>query len=56
MVKTTWSSSNSASEWGQKGDSRDFELGVFVCPRQVTLSISETVDVLGFSHTTISGV
>ena len=34
---------------GKKGDLSDFELGMFV-------GISETADLLGFSHTTISRV
>ncbi len=36
----------------KKGDLRDFEHGA----RRAGLSISETADLLGFSHTTISRV
>uniref|UniRef100_A0AAR2JRL1 Tc3 transposase DNA binding domain-containing protein n=1 Tax=Pygocentrus nattereri TaxID=42514 RepID=A0AAR2JRL1_PYGNA len=41
---------------GKKGDLRDFERGVVVGARRAGLSISETADLLGFSHTTISRV
>ncbi len=40
----------------QKGDLRDFERGMVVGARRAVLSISETADLLGFSHTTISRV
>ncbi len=53
-VKMTFWSSNRASEWGKKGALSDFECGMFVCARRAGLSISETADLLGFSHTTIS--
>jgi len=39
---------------GKKGDFSDFERGLVVGERRVGLSISETADLLGFSHTTIS--
>ena len=38
---------------GKKGDLSDFERGMVVCARQAGLSISKTVDLLGFSRTTI---
>ncbi len=41
---------------GKKGDLRDFERGMVVGARRTGLSISETADLLGFSHTTISSV
>ena len=41
---------------GKKGDLNDFECGMVVGARRAGLSISETADVLGFSHTTISRV
>ena len=41
---------------GKKGDLSDFERGVVVGARRARLSISETADLLGFSHTTISRV
>ncbi len=41
---------------GKKGDLIDFERGVVVGARRAGLSISETVDLLRFSHTTISRV
>ncbi len=41
---------------GKKGDLSDFERGMVVGPRWADLSISETADLLGFSHTTISRV
>ncbi len=41
---------------GKKGDLSDFERGMVVSARRVGLSISETADLLGFSHTTISRV
>ncbi len=41
---------------GKKGDLSDFERGMVVCARRAGLSISETADLLGFSHTTISRV
>ena len=40
----------------KKGDLSDFELGMVVGARRAGLSISETADLLGFSHTTISRV
>ncbi len=40
---------------GKKGDLIDFEGGMVVA-RQAGLSISQTADILGFSHTTISRV
>ncbi len=39
---------------GKKGDLSDFEW--FVGARRAGLSISQTTDLLGFSHTTISRV
>ncbi len=41
---------------GKKGDLRDFERGMVVGARQAGLSISETADLLGLSHTTISRI
>lgn len=41
---------------GKKGDLSDFESGMVVGARRAGLSISETADLLGFSHTTISRV
>ncbi len=41
---------------GKKGDLRDFERGMVVGARRAGLSISQTADLLGFSHTTISRV
>ncbi len=39
---------------GKKGDLSDFERGMVVGVRRTGLSISQTADLLGFSHTTIS--
>ncbi len=41
---------------GKKGDLSDFERGMVVGARQAGLSISKTVDLLGFSRTTNSRV
>ena len=41
---------------GKKGDLSDFECGMVVGARWAGLSISETADLLGFSHTIISRV
>ncbi len=41
---------------GKKGDLSDFERGIIVGARWAGLSISQTADLLGFSHTTISRV
>ncbi len=41
---------------GKKGDLSDFERGMIVGARQAGLNISQTADLLGFSHTTISRV
>ncbi len=41
---------------GKKGDLSDYERGMIVGSRWAGLSISETADLLGFSHTTISRV
>ncbi len=41
---------------GKKGDLSDFECGMVVGSRRAGLSISQTADLLGFSHTTISRV
>jgi len=41
---------------GKQGDLSDFERGMVVGARQAGLSISETVDLLGFSCKTISRV
>ncbi len=41
---------------GEERDLRDFERGMVVGVRRTGLSISETADLLGFSHTTISRV
>ncbi len=41
---------------GKKCDLSDFECGMVVGARQAGLSISETVDLLGFSCATISRV
>ncbi len=38
----------------KKGDLNDFERGMVVSVRHAGLSISETIDLLGFSRTTIS--
>lgn len=40
----------------RKGDLSDFEHGTAVGARRAGLSISESADLLGFSHTTISRV
>ncbi len=41
---------------GKKEDLSDFERGMVVGARRAGLSISQTADLLGFSHTTISRV
>ncbi|KAI5085721.1 hypothetical protein C0J45_2277, partial [Silurus meridionalis] len=41
---------------GEEGNLSDFEHGMVVGARRAGLSISETVDLLGFSCTTISKV
>lgn len=41
---------------GKKGDLSDFQHGMVVGARWTGLSVSETVDLLGFSHTTISRI
>ena len=41
---------------GKKGDLGDFERDMVVGARRAALSISETADLLGFSHTTIAGI
>ena len=41
---------------GNKGDLSYFECGTVLGARQAGLSISETADLLGFSHTIISRV
>jgi len=41
---------------GKKGDLSDFERGMVVGARRAGLSISETADLLGLSHTTMSRV
>uniref|UniRef100_A0AAR2J702 Transposase Tc1-like domain-containing protein n=1 Tax=Pygocentrus nattereri TaxID=42514 RepID=A0AAR2J702_PYGNA len=41
---------------GKKGDLSDFGCGMVVGARRAGLSISETAELLGFSHTTISKV
>ncbi len=41
---------------GKKGDLSDSERGMVVGVRRAGLSISQTADLLGFSHTTISRV
>jgi len=41
---------------GKKGDLSDFERGMVVGARRTDLSISETADLLEFSHTIISSV
>ncbi len=41
---------------GKKGDLSDSERGMVVGARRAGLSISQTADLLGFSHTTISRV
>ncbi len=38
---------------GKKGDLSDFERGMVVAARRAGLSISNTADLLGFSHTTV---
>ncbi len=40
----------------KKGDLSDVERGIVVGARRAGLSISQTADLLGFSHTTISRV
>ncbi len=52
MVKTT----QTEHQNGEEGDLRDFERGMVVGARRTGLSISQTADLLGFSHTTISRV
>ncbi len=39
---------------GKKGDLRDFECGMVVGARRAGLNISKTVNLLGFSCTTLS--
>ncbi len=41
---------------GKKGDLSDFERRMFIGARRAGLSISETADLLGFSHSTICRV
>ena len=41
---------------GKKCDRSDFDHGMIVGARQGGLSISETADLLGFSHTIVSGI
>lgn len=41
---------------GRKGDLRDFEQVGVVGVGQAGLSVSQTADLLGFSHTATSGV
>ena len=41
---------------GEKCDLGDFDHGLIVCSRQAGLSIFETTDLLGFSHTAVSRV
>ena len=41
---------------GKKGDLRNFERGMVVGARRAGLSISQSAQILGFSHTTISRV
>ena len=41
---------------GNKCDLSDFDHGMIVGAKQNGLSISETADLLGFSHTTVSRV
>ncbi len=41
---------------GKKWNLSDFKRGMVVGVRRTGLSISETADILGFSHTTISSV
>ncbi len=41
---------------GKKVDLSDFERGMVVGARRAGLSISETADLMGFSHTTISRI
>jgi len=41
---------------GKKGDLRNFERGMAVSARWADLSISQSAQLLGFSHTTISRV
>jgi len=41
---------------GKKVNLSDFECVMVVVAKQAGLSISETADLLGFSHTTISSV
>ncbi len=43
-----------ATQCREKGDLSDFECGMVVGARRTGLSISNTADLLGFSHTTIS--
>lgn len=40
----------------EKRDLSDFESGMVIDSRQTGLSISETVDLLGFSHIVVSRV
>ncbi len=55
-MKTTCWSSNRSIRMGKKGDLCDFERGMVVGARRAGLSISKTVDLLGFSHKIISRV
>ena len=41
---------------GKRGDLSDFERSVVVAARQAGLSVSQTADLLGFTHATISRV
>jgi len=41
---------------GKKGDLSNFEHGMIVGARRAILSISQSAQLLGFSHTTISRV
>ena len=41
---------------GKKCDLSDFDCGMIVGARQAGLSISETADLLGFLHTTVSSL
>lgn len=40
----------------KKGELSDFDRGMVVGVRWIGVNISETVDLLGYSHTTISSV
>ena len=56
MVKRFSCFSGRMSEWGRNADPSEFDCGMIVAARQGGWSISETADLLGFSHTAVSFV